>query len=329
MAEVAQTHEGSLGLAMSFIRVAKQCGAHAIKFQTHIADAESTPHEPWRVPFSQQDSSRHAYWKRMEFTFEQWQQLRKCADDCDIIFLSSPFSIEACHWLQRLEMPAWKIASGEMHNPELLAWVRNTGQPVILSTGLSTAETIDKQVDFFRSGGCDVALLHCTTEYPTPPETAGLNLLSELQNTYPHLAVGLSDHSGQPYAGILAAYLGASLIEVHLTLHPQMFGPDVSSSLTPEQLAFLVRGTEAAWRMRSHPVLRDQHSATQAPGRRIFGRSWYTTRPLPAGHVLQKEDMAYKKPGGGMEYDALDSLLGKTLLNPLPAHHPLFPDDIN
>lgn len=329
MAEVAQSHEGSLGLAMSFIRVAKQCGAHAIKFQTHIADAESTPHEPWRVPFSQQDSNRHAYWKRMEFTFEQWQQLKQCADDCGIIFLSSPFSLEACRWLQQLGVPAWKIASGEMHNPELLTWVRNTGEPVILSTGLSAAETIRKNVDFFQSGGCDVALLHCTTEYPTPSEKAGLNLLSELQATYPDLPVGLSDHSGQPYAGILSSYLGASLIEVHLTLHPQMFGPDVSSSLTPEQLTCLVQGSEAAWRMRAHPVPRYQHSATQTPGRRIFGRSWYTTRPLLAGHILQKEDLAYKKPGGGMEYEALDSLLGKTVLKALPLHHPFLPDDVS
>ncbi|NDU91545.1 MAG: N-acetylneuraminate synthase, partial [Ferrovum sp.] len=120
IAEVAQSHEGSLGLAFSFIDVAKECGADAIKFQTHIASEESTPAEPWRVRFSRQDASRYDYWKRMEFTLDQWHELKVYADSRDIVFLSSPFSVQACQWLEEIGMPAWKIASGEVHNTQVL-----------------------------------------------------------------------------------------------------------------------------------------------------------------------------------------------------------------
>ncbi|MHB8353801.1 MAG: N-acetylneuraminate synthase family protein [Burkholderiales bacterium] len=328
IAEVAQSHEGSLGLAFSFIDVAKECGADAIKFQTHIASEESTPAEPWRVRFSRQDASRYDYWKRMEFTLDQWHELKVYADSRDIVFLSSPFSVQACQWLEEIGMPAWKIASGEAHNPQLLQWVLATGKPVILSSGLSApAETI-ALAHTIRNQGVAVAVLHSTPMYPTAAEDVGLNLIDMFSHALPDIPVGLSDHSGVPFPGIVASYMGASIIEVHFTLHRKMFGPDVSASLTPDGLAALVEGSRFAWRMRHHSVDKIQQLSGFSTERTIFSRSLYTTREIAAGEQITAADVAYKKPGGGLTYDHLEHIVGHRARQALPNHHPLRLDDV-
>ncbi len=328
IAEVAQSHDGSLGLAFSFIDVAKECGADAVKFQTHIASAESTPAEPWRTPFSRQDASRYDYWKRMELTREQWQALKEYADSRNIIFLSSPFSVEACQLLEEIDIPAWKISSGEVHNLQLLQWVLGTRKPVILSSGLSTpAETITLARSI-RSQGVSVAVLHCTSLYPTPAEAVGLNLMDTFFHALHGIPVGLSDHSGVPYPGIVASYQGASIIEVHLTLHRKMYGPDVPASLTPDGLAALVEGVRFAWRMRHHTVDKVQQLGALTQERVMFGRSLYTTRAIAVGEGISAADVAYKKPGGGLTYEHLERIVGRRVRQSLPIHHPLSLEDV-
>src|SRR5437870_5935664 len=142
--EVAQAHDGSLGIAHAFIDAIAAAGADAVKFQTHIAHAESTRAEPWRVRFSLQDESRYAYWRRMEFTEEQWLGLRRHALDRGLLFLSSPFSFEAVELLRRVGVAAWKVASGEAANAPMIDQMAATGLPVILSTGMSRLDEIDK-----------------------------------------------------------------------------------------------------------------------------------------------------------------------------------------
>src|ERR671939_371718 len=134
--EVAQAHDGSLGLAHAFIDAIADAGAHAVKFQTHIAAAESTPGEPWRVKFSRQDASRYDYWKRMEFTEEQWHGLKQHADESGVQFLSSPFSVEAVELLTRVGVAAWKVASGEVSNQPMFQKMAETRWPILLSTGM-------------------------------------------------------------------------------------------------------------------------------------------------------------------------------------------------
>ncbi len=141
--EVAQAHDGSLGAAHAYIDAIASSGADAVKFQTHIAAAESTPQEPWRVRFSYQDASRYEYWKRMEFTEEQWLGLKRHAEEKKLEFLSSPFSLEAARLLQRIGMKAWKVASGEVANAQLFDYMLETRLPVMLSTGMSSMEEID------------------------------------------------------------------------------------------------------------------------------------------------------------------------------------------
>ena len=328
IAEVAQSHEGSLGNAFAFAEVARDCGADAIKFQTHIAREESTPSEPWRIPFSQQDASRYDYWQRMEFTLEQWAALKRHCDDLGIIFLSSPFSLLACEWLERIGMRAWKVASGEIHNAQLLERMRDSDLPILVSTGLAAPDRALSVVRDLRDSGKQVGLFHCTTQYPTPPEQEGLNVLADYIDALPDVPVGLSDHSGTPAAAIVASYLGAAMIEVHLTLHPKAFGPDVSSSLTPEGLRALVEGTRAAWAMRRNPVDKAGQLAGLANVQTTFGRSLFTQREVAEGETITAEMIGYKKPAGGMRYEELDSLVGRPAARALPRDHMLGPNDV-
>ena len=177
VAEIAQAYDGSLGQAHAYSDAVANAGADAIKFQTHIAAAESTPAEPWRVKFSQQDESRYDYWRRMEFTPEQWAGLKCHADERGLIFLSSPFSLEAVELLDKLNVAAWKVASGEVTNWPMLERMAELKRPFLLSTGMSSPAEINQLVGWLLQQELTYVLLQCTTAYPCPPEKIGLNLL--------------------------------------------------------------------------------------------------------------------------------------------------------
>jgi N,N'-diacetyllegionaminate synthase len=318
IAEVAQAHDGSLGAAHAYIDAIAQAGADAVKFQTHIAAAESTLREPWRVKFSLQDATRFEYWQRTGFSEDQWAGLRAHAVERGLLFLSSPFSLEAAELLRRVGVSGWKIASGETSHPALFDFVAGTGLPILLSTGLSEMAEIDRAVERLRHRVTDLTLLQCTTAYPCPPEKVGLNLLQVFRARY-GAKVGLSDHSGSIYAGLAAVALGADALEVHVTFSRECFGPDVPASLTTSELAQLVAGTRAIVRMLAHPVDKDALAREAAPARAIFQKSVVARVPLGAGSVLREADLALKKPGTGLAPERLPELVGRTLVRALAA----------
>lgn len=312
IAEVAQAHDGSLGNAHAYIDAAADAGADAVKFQTHIADAESTPGEPWRVKFSPQDETRYEYWKRMEFTEEQWRGLADHARERGLIFLATPFSYEAIDLLERLDVPAWKVGSGEVNNLPMIERMARTGKPVLLSSGMSSWRDLDQAVAIVREHGTPLALFQCTTSYPCPPEKVGLNVLDQLRQRY-GCPVGLSDHSGAIYAGLAAAALGADLLEVHVVFARECFGPDTPASLTPIELRQLVEGVRHIKEMLDNPVDKDRLAGELTELRQVFGKSLVAERDLPAGHQLRAEDVALKKPGTGVPASELDAFLGRRL----------------
>jgi N,N'-diacetyllegionaminate synthase len=326
IAEIAQAHDGSLGTAHALLAAAADAGADAVKFQTHIAAAESTPGEPFRVPFSRQDADRYAYWQRMEFTPEQWRGLAEHARELGVLFLSTPFSDAACDLLESLDVAAWKVGSGEVTNLPMVRRMATTGKPVLLSSGMATWEEMDAAVAACRQAGAPFAVFQCTTAYPTPAAQVGLNLLAELRQRYA-CPVGLSDHSGAIYAGLAAAALGADLLEVHITFHRQAFGPDVSSSVTLEELRQLVEGTRFIHDALSHPVDKDKAAESMTELRRIFGKSIVASHDLVAGHILERRDLVTKKPGGGLPPARLESLVGRRLCRPVKADQPLKEQD--
>jgi N-acetylneuraminate synthase len=327
IAEVAQSHDGSLGLAHAFIDAAARAGADVIKFQTHIASEESTLAEPWRVRFSKQDDTRLDYWRRMEFTESQWAGLKQHADDVKIQFLSSPFSLRAIDLLTRLGMPAWKVASGEIANFQLLDAMLATGLPILLSTGMSPWKEIDTAVARVRASGNDLTVMQCTSEYPCPPERTGLGLLATLRERY-GCRVGISDHSGTIYCGLAAAALGARVVELHVAFSREMFGPDVPASVTFEELKQLTDGVRFIDAALANPVDKDAIAAEKANLRSMFGRSIVASRDLAAGTRLTPEDLALKKPGSGLPESKLDALLGRRLRHSLPRDQQLKLDDI-
>src|SRR4051812_10731814 len=184
IAEVAQAHDGSVNFAHAFVDSAAAAGADAIKFQTHIAAAESSRAEQWRVQFSKQDASRFDYWKRMEFTKDQWRELKEHAESKGLIFLSSPFSVQAAELLKEIGLQAWKIASGEVRNELLLERIIATKLPVLVSSGMSSWSELDLTVQTLKRAGIPFLLMQCTSAYPCPPERVGLNLLKEMRDRF-------------------------------------------------------------------------------------------------------------------------------------------------
>jgi N-acetylneuraminate synthase len=263
----------------------------------------------------------------MEFTEDQWHGLAAHARERGLVFLSSPFSLEAVDLLERVGMPLWKIASGETSNTRLLDRVLDTGAPVLLSTGMSPLAEIDEAVARVRRRGVQPGVFQCTTAYPCPPEKIGLNLIPDYRARY-GCWVGLSDHSATIYPGLAGAALGLDLLEVHVTLSREMFGPDVPASVTTGELRQLVDGIRFIERMRAHPVDKDASAAETAPLRRLFTRSVVARQALPAGTRLTREHLAVKKPGTGLPPARLDDIVGLRLARPVAADQVLAADDL-
>lgn len=322
IAEIAQAHDGSLGAAHAYIDAAADAKADAVKFQTHIAAAESTSREPWRVKFSQQDATRYDYWRRMEFTEEQWHGLRRHALDRGLLFLSSAFSPEAVDLLARVGMPAWKVASGEVSNAPLMHRMTAAGGPLLISSGMSGHAEVAEAVALARAAGRGVAVFQCTSAYPCPPEKVGIHLIPELAERH-RCPVGLSDHSGSPYPSLAAATLGASLLEVHLVFSRSCFGPDTASSLTPTEFGSMVHGVRYIETMMAARPDKDDMSAAASDIRGVFGKSIVARRPLAAGTVLSEDDLALKKPGDGLPPSRLAAVVGRTLRVALAADEAL------
>jgi N-acetylneuraminate synthase len=283
-----------------------------VKFQTHIAAAESTPGEPWRIKFSKQDDTRYEYWQRMEFPVEHWRGLAEHATDRGILFLSSAFSNAAVDLLEGLDMPAWKVGSGELTNLPMLDRMAATGRPILLSGGMSTWEEMDAAVARVRDGGGSVAVFQCSSYYPCPPEKVGFNVIGQLRERY-GCPVGLSDHSGSIWAGVAGAALGIDMLEIHAVFHRTCFGPDTPSSVTVDELADLVRGVRFVETARRNPVDKDAAAAELATMKRTFQKSVVAAEDLKAGTVLSEAHFAFKKPGTGMPASRAAELVRKTL----------------
>ena len=313
IAELAQAYDGSLGLAHSYVDAVASTGADAIKFQTHIADAESTQEEQFRVKFSYQDQTRYEYWRRMEFTEAQWSELATHCFEVGLVFLSSPFSVEAVQMLDDLGMPAWKIGSGEVNNPILMAEIVKTGKPVLLSSGMSDWQEIEKSVEQILASNCSLALLQCTSKYPTPLSDVGINVIDEMRQRF-HVPVGLSDHSGTIFPGMAAMARGCDLLEVHTVFSKEMFGPDVCASVTLEQLKELVTARDAFYEMFKNAVDKDEVARELVQMKKLFNKSVALKRSVLKGSVLTREVLTVKKPGTGIPAERLFDCLGKRLV---------------
>jgi len=310
IAEIGQAHEGSLGILHSYIDALATTGVDAIKFQTHIAEAESSEHEPFRVKFSYEDATRYDYWKRMSFTLEQWKGIKSHCDEVGLEFVSSPFSNAAVDLLEEAGVSRYKIGSGEVNNLLMLEKIAKTRKPVILSSGMSSFTELDVSVDFLQKRNIDVSVLQCTTAYPTKPEEWGLNVIDELKARY-DLPTGFSDHSGDIFACLAAVAKGAEILEFHAVFDKRMFGPDTKASITIDEIKKLVEGVRAIEISLKHNIDK-QDSARFSELKGIFEKSLAVNKDLKAGAVITFDDLEAKKPKGhGMDASQYQSVIGK------------------
>lgn len=328
VAEVAQNHDGSLGQAHAFIDAVSEAGADAIKFQTHIADEESTIYEPFRVNFSYEDGCRYDYWKRMEFTKEQWRGLYEHASDVGLDFLSSPFSVKALEMLDSIGVGAWKFGSGEVFNEALLDKAIETGKPILLSTGLSTYNEIDEQVQKIRKKGNKFVLFQCVTAYPSTADMIDIELIPKFIERY-QCKVGISDHSATIFPSLAAVTLGAMVVEVHVTMSPYMFGPDVKASVDMKQLKQIVQGATFIAQMKSANVNMNIRTAERNNLKEMFSKSLYAVTDLPKGTYISPELFAAKKPNIAIDANDLKLYVGKKIKNSIKKNNPLKMEDID
>lgn len=311
IAEIGQAHNGSYAKLLEYIDAVAKTGVKAIKFQTHIAEAESSIYEPFRVKFSD-DATRFDYWKRMEFTQQQWIEIGERCKKLGLLFISSPFSNKAVDVLEKAGVEQYKIGSGEVTNFLLLKKVIATTKPIIISSGMSSLAELDATVSFLKKNKASFSILQCTTSYPTQPKDYGLNVIGVLKERY-KVPIGFSDHSADIATGIAAVTLGAEILEFHVVFSKEDFGPDVTSSLTMEETTALIDSVERISEAIENPIDKSDNSRF-TDLKNIFEKSLAVNKDLPAGHILSFEDLEGKKPKGyGLDASTFEAVIGRKL----------------
>ncbi len=312
IAEVGQSHLGSLSRVNSIIKKISKTGADFIKFQTHIASEESTKDEPFRVK-NRQFKNRIDYWKKMEFTLKQWKKIKKNCERNKICFLSSPFSIKAVDLLNKLNVIGWKIGSGEFFSTSMIDKIIKTKKPILISTGLAKISEINKIVKKLKKNNCNFILLQCTSLYPSKIKDVGINILDQFKKKF-KCNVGLSDHSGSIYPSIFAMCKGASIVEVHVGDLSEKNNPDSTSSISFNDLKELCQARDEINIMKNN-----KQNKTKLPKRifkikKIFTKSCTVNKFMKKNRILKKEDITFKKPGNGIPESNLNYIIGKKLI---------------
>lgn len=313
IAELSANHNGSLERALQTIDAAHQAGADAIKLQTYTADTMTIDcdREEFMIKGGLWDGYKlYDLYRLAETPFEWHQAMVAHARKLGITVFSTPFDESAVDLLEELDVPAYKIASFENTDLPLIRYVAKTGKPIIMSTGMATEEEIAEAVDAARGAGCaELVLLHCISSYPAPMDQANIRRLAELGRRF-DVVPGLSDHTLGTTASVAAVALGACVIEKHFTLSRADKGPDSEFSIEPYELQQLCQGAYDAWQALGQ-VGYDRQPAEE--GSKVFRRSIYFVRDLPAGSVIGPEDIRRIRPGLGLAPRHFDELLGKRL----------------
>jgi N,N'-diacetyllegionaminate synthase len=310
IAEIGNTHEGSLGLAKQLIKAAAECGVNAVKMQTHIFEAESLPDAP-NPPYFK-DETRRQYFERTSFTLDQWRELRRYSqEDLKVDFFSSPFSLEAVDLLEKVGISTYKIASGEVNNTPLLEKIAKTKKRVLLSSGMSSWDELDEAVKVLQLNGCkDLIVLQCTSEYPCPPEQSGLNVLDEIKLRYENVQIGYSDHTLSLAVPLAAVIKGATVIEKHFTLSKQMYGSDAMNSTEPEEFKRLVDEIRQVEIALSNHIDKDSKVKSLINMKKTFEKSIVSTCDINESEIITKRHLAFKKPGDGIPASEYRKILG-------------------
>lgn len=327
--EIGNSHEGSVGIAKSFIDMVSLTGAKTVKFQMHLPDFESTKGEPFRVKFSDQDKNRFDYWKRTGFSTEEWLSIIKYTNEMGLEFMCTPFSIEAARWLfDNGAIKRWKVGSGDAANLPLLDYLVSTNLPIIISTGLiSLSELEQLEIRFKHNKALDrVIFLHCISEYPTLTERIGFNIFNDLQIRFGR--AGYSDHSGNLFNGIYAISRGAKVLEVHMVPHKQFFGPDTTSSLLPSEIKTLCEYSSHIEILENSTLSKDSMYTNSLEIRTMFRKGIYWSRNKQKGDKVLLSDLVFRKPVVNLDAFEFEKVLGKILNSSVKELSPVSLDDL-
>ncbi|MBA4283790.1 MAG: polyhydroxyalkanoate biosynthesis repressor PhaR [Candidatus Puniceispirillum sp.] len=314
IAELGINHEGSLKTAFEMVDAAARAGVEVVKHQTHIVEDEMSAEAKKVIP-GNADISIYDIMERCSLNEEDEIALKNYVESKCMIFISTPFSRAAADRLQRMDVPAFKIGSGECNNLPLLEHIASFGKPMILSTGMNTIESVKKSVAVLQKYKVPFALLHTTNLYPTPYHLVRLGAMQQLIEEFPGVPVGLSDHTVSNHACFAAVALGASILERHFTDHMQRTGPDIICSMDEQETKELIKGANLIFQMsggRKEPAKEEQVTMDFA-----FA-TVCTIKPLQKGEIFTKENIWVKRPGkGGILAEHYESILGKTAQNDL------------
>ena len=310
IAEIGLAHDGSIGIAHSFVDALAETGVDVIKFQTHIAEAESSKYEKFRVNFSYKDKTRFDYWKRMEFSLNEWKGLKEHIEKMGMEFMSTATCIESFELLEKIGVKRYKIGSGDTNNLLLLERISKTGKPIIISNGMTDNVELNKTMKFLKDKKSDISLLQCYTSYPTLPKHWELNKIPILKNKY-KIPIGFSDHSGEIFSSIAATALGAEIIEFHVCLIKRMFGPDARSSLTINQVKDAVTGIKSVREsIKQNNIDKNNNSLVKI--KNIFGKSLSLRCDKDIGQKILLNDLETTKPSDlGIPASDFGKILGK------------------
>ena len=313
IAEIGHNHQGNLDTAFELIKAAAAAGANAVKFQKR-SNRRLYTQEMYDQPYEHENSYGPTYGLHrdfLEFDLQQYQRLMQCAADNNVEFMSTPFDDDSVDFLEQLEVPAYKVASGDLTNTPLLEYIAKLGKPMLISTGASTLEEIHIAYEAVARYQDQICLLHCVSGYPTDYENLNLKGIETLRREFPKAVIGYSGHDNGILAPVIAYMLGAAVVEKHFTLNRSWKGTDHKFSLEPTGMRKMVRDLRRVDTSLGNGVKVVQDFEEGA--RMKMGKSLYAARDLPAGTVIGEDDIVAKSPGDGMPPYRLSELLGKRL----------------
>jgi N-acetylneuraminate synthase/N,N'-diacetyllegionaminate synthase len=312
IAEAGVNHNGSIKRAKKLIDAAKWAGADAVKFQIFKAEDVATPgaeKAEYQKTCADQEESQYDMIKKLELGEEEFCDLAQYAKDNSILFLSTPFSPRSANLLEEIDVPAYKIASGEITNIPLLEHIARKSKPIILSTGMSTMEEIGEALEAIKqAGGVKIVLLHCITSYPARTNDVNLRAMETLRQAF-EIPVGFSDHTLGLNVSIAAAALDACIIEKHFTLNRNLQGPDHRASLEPAELKELIKGIREVDIAKGSGI--KLPTAEEEKIKHLVRRSIVAAIDIPAGSTITEDMLDLKRPGTGIEPKHLKLIVGK------------------
>lgn len=320
IAEIGINHGGNLDVAKAMVLAAHRSGCEMVKHQTHFIDDEMTTEAKLIFP----PNSDKSIWHVMEecsLSKDEEIELMRYTESLGMIYISTPFSRAAADFLAEIGVPAFKIGSGECNHTPLIRHIVSFGKPVIMSTGMQTIDSMRPSVQILEQAGIEYALLECTNLYPSPPEIVSLQGVTELRQAFPRAVVGFSDHSIGPEMALASIALGASILERHFTDTRYRKGPDISCSMDPAELKFLIDRSREI-----HTALRNpkERTALEEDVYKFARGSVVADRDLPAGHVIREADIWARRPGSGdVSVQHFDRLIGARTRVPLKRNQQL------